>query len=206
MVPASAVTALIVDDHPLFVDALALALQPLLGGGRLFTAGALTRACQMLAVEKVDLVLLDLVLPDSGGVEGIARVREYAASARVAVISGRSDLATVSLARAVGADAFISKSDPFALIQAHLGDVLAGKPVFPDHGGATDLAAKIALLTPAQARILAAAATGKLNKQIAADMHLAEATVKTHMSAILKRLGVNNRTQAILALAAASQP
>jgi DNA-binding NarL/FixJ family response regulator len=197
-------SALIVDDHPLFVDALGLALEPLLGRGPVSSAGYLADACRMLADRRFGLVLLDLGLPDAGGVEGVARVRELAPGARLAVVSARSDPATISLVRAVGADGFISKSNPLPVIQGQLRDLLAGRAVFPETLAAAGVAAKIAALTPAQARVLAAAATGKLNKQIAADMNLSEATVKTHISGILKRLGVHNRTQAILALSGAS--
>jgi DNA-binding NarL/FixJ family response regulator len=116
------------------------------------------------------------------------------------VVSGRDDPLTVSLARALGCDGFISKASPLTEIQNGLRALLAGDPVFPTSPGASPLAASIALLTAAQARVLAAAATGKLNKQIAYEMNLAEPTVKSHMSAIFKRLGVSNRTQAILAL------
>ena len=201
-VAQQSLAALIVDDHPLFVDALALALQPLLGRGRLTSAGSIAEACSALAGQRIELVLLDLMLPDAGGVEGVARVRELAPGARLVVISGRADPVTISLVRAVGADGFISKANPLSVIQDQLQAILAGKAVFPEQAAVPDIAAKIALLTPAQARVLAAAATGRLNKQIAADMNLSEATIKTHMSAILKRLGVHNRTQAILALTA----
>jgi DNA-binding NarL/FixJ family response regulator len=196
--------ALIVDDHPLFVDALALAVRPLMGGGPVWSAGSLGDACRMLGGRRVRLVLLDLMLPDAGGVEGVARLRALATGARLAVVSGRADPITISLVCAVGADGFISKSNPLSVIQRHVRDVLAGDAVFPEASTSTSVAAKIALLSPAQARVLAAAATGKLNKLIAADMNLSEATVKTHMSAIFKRLGVNNRTQAILALSGTS--
>jgi DNA-binding NarL/FixJ family response regulator len=206
MIPMQTPAALIVDDHPLFVDALMLALQPLLGRGQMSSAGCLADACRMLADHRVGLVLLDLMLPDAGGVEGVARVRELATGARLAVVSARADPVTISLVRAVGADGFISKSNPLSVIQDQLRAVMAGEAVFPEQPTSADVAARIASLTPAQARVLAAAATGKLNKQIAADMNLSETTVKTHMSAILRRLGVHNRTQAILALSGTSSP
>ena len=199
-------SALVVDDHPLFVDALCLALQSLTGGGQVATASSLAEACARLAAQRFDLVLLDLVLPDAVGMEGLARVRELMAGARVVVISGRSDPTTISLARAIGVAGFISKTDALSQIQKRLRAVMAGEAVFPEDDLTPALVAKIAKLTPAQARVLAAAATGKLNKQIAADMNLAEATIKTHMSAILRRLRVNNRTQAILALTSATSP
>ena len=190
----------VVDDHPLFVDALRLALRPVIGGASLATAASLADALEFLRTHAADLILLDLMLPDAGGTEGVARVREIAADARLVVISGRDDPVTVSLARALGADGFISKVAPLTAIQDQLGDIIAGRAVFPQPGSSPNLATMIATLTPAQARVLAAAATGKLNKQIAYEMQLAEPTIKAHMSAVFKKLGVNNRTQAILAI------
>jgi len=191
---------LIVDDHPLYVDALQLALQPILGRAHTFVAPSLTAAVEVLSDQRVDLVLLDLMLPDAGGLEGIARVRDLAVGAMVVIVSGRSDPITINLARAMGADGFIAKSSSLAEIQNQLRALLAGQAIFPPVERADEVVDAIAALTPAQARVLAAAATGKLNKQIAHEMNLAESTVKTHMSAILKRLGVTNRTQAILAI------
>ncbi len=146
------------------------------------------------------------MMPDAGGVEGVARVRDLAPGARLVVVSARADPVTISLVRAVGANGFISKSNPLSVIQSQLREVLAGKAVFPEEPNAAGVASRVAALTPAQARVLAAAATGRLNKQIAADMNLSEATVKTHMSGILRRLGVHNRTQAILALPGGDGP
>lgn len=91
---------------------------------------------------------------------------------------------------------------PPALLRDQLTRINNGEAVFPASRGAEGISEALTLVTPAQARILAAAATGKLNKQIACDMSLAEPTVKAHMSAIIKRLGVANRTQAILAISA----
>ena len=190
---------LIVDDHPIFIDALRLALRPIIDRPAVSSASSLAVACAMLATQKVDLILLDLMLPDAGGVESVSRIRDIAAGARIVVISGRDDAVTVNLARALGAHGFISKGDPLTSIQSRLLDIVAGKLVYPDNDK-SDLADAISLLTPAQARVLAAATTGKLNKQIAFEMNLAEPTVKSHLSAIFKRLGVTNRTQAILAV------
>ena len=191
---------LIVDDHPLFIDALTLALRPLTSGDAPSKATTLAEAIAALTSRPVEFILLDLMLPDAGGVESVARVREVAGDARLVVVSGRDDAVTVSLARALGADGFISKASPLTAIQTQLRDIMRGMTVFPASAETVDVAQAITALTPAQARVLAAAATGKLNKQIAYEMNLAEPTIKAHMSAIFKRLGVNNRTQAILAI------
>ncbi len=194
------IRVVIVDDHPLFIDALTLALRPLASGAAPSSASTLAQAMAILRTVPADLILLDLMLPDAGGVESVARVREVAAHARVVVVSGKDDAVTVNLARALGADGFISKASPLTEIQQRLRAVLAGEAVFPEAQPAPAVADAISALTQAQARVLAAAATGKLNKQIAYEMNLAEPTIKAHMSAIFKKLGVNNRTQAILAL------
>ncbi len=197
------IATLIVDDHPLYADALMLALPPLVGGGQLLSVGSLAEACRMLATGRFGLILLDLQLPDTQSFEGVARLRGLT-TAQLVVISARADPVTIALVRGVGADGFIAKSSPMAVIQGQLQTVLAGKPVFPTQPVAPDIAKRIADLTPAQARVLSAAATGKLNKQIAADLNLSETTVKSHMSGILNRLGLHNRTQAILALSETS--
>lgn len=200
--PDEPLSVLIIDDHPIFIDALKIALQPTLSNARIFGAQSLIVAAETLRSTVVDLVLLDLMLPDAGGVESVARIRDLAPGARVVIVSGRDDPITVSLAKAVGAEGFISKSDPLTLIQSHLKTIISGASVFPNTQESIGVADAISRLTPAQARVLAAAATGKLNKQIAYDMNLAEPTVKAHMSAIFRRLGVTNRTQAILAVSA----
>ena len=193
------IATLVVDDHPLYADALMLAVRPLVGGGEISAVGSLAEACRILATGRFGLILLDLQLPDTQSFEGVARLRGLT-SAQLVVISARVDPATIALVRETGADGFIAKSNPIAVIQGQLQAVLAGKPVFPTQPVAAGIAKRIADLTPAQARVLAAAATGKLNKQIAADLNLSESTVKSHMSAILSRLALHNRTQAILAL------
>jgi DNA-binding NarL/FixJ family response regulator len=190
---------LIVDDHPLFVDALQLALTPLVSNLIVSKSASLGEACTHLTDEAPDLILLDLSLPDAGGADAVARIRELAPQVRLVVVSGRDDPVTIGLSKALGCDGFISKALPLTDIQVLLRKAISGRDVFPV-GPPSAFADAVAALTPAQARVLAAAATGKLNKQIAHEMRLAEPTVKSHMSAILKRLGVSNRTQAILAI------
>ena len=191
---------LIVDDHPLFIDALGFALRPMIGNATVETAATLADALAFLKVRAPDVILLDLMLPDAGDTDGVAHIRDAAPDARLVVVSGRDDPVTVSLVRALRADGFLSKASPLTTLQEQLREILAGRAVFPPINDATGVAGAVAGLTPAQARVLAAAATGKLNKQIAFEMNLAEPTIKAHMSAIFKRLGVNNRTQAILAV------
>ena len=193
-------TVLLIDDHPLYIDALRVAVEPLFPA-RVEAEATLSGAFERLEQDRYDLILLDLSLPDAGGVESVGRVKEAAGPrAALVVVSGRDDASTVALVRALKADGFLSKSQPLTVLREQLTKISNGETVFPSDKTAEGLSEALALLTPAQARVLAAAATGKLNKQIAYDMGLAEPTVKAHMSAIIKRLGVANRTQAILAI------
>ena len=126
------IRVVIVDDHPLFIDALTLALRPLTPGATSSSAATLAQAIALLAAAPADLILLDLMLPDAGGVESVARVRAVAGQARLVVVSGKDDPVTVSLARALGADGFISKASPLTEIQNRLRAVLANEAVFPE--------------------------------------------------------------------------
>ena len=197
---------MLIDDHPMFIEALQMALRPMLRRPVFSVAGSLREAEALLDAVNAKLILLDLQLPDAGGLEGATRLKaKLGAAARIVIVSGRDDPSTVSLARAVGVAGFISKVQPLAAIQDNLRIVLEGGTVFPSQSQDAQALA-LAALSPAQARILAAAATGKLNKQIAFDMALSETTVKSHMSAIMKKLGVTNRTQAILAIRPTGAP
>jgi DNA-binding NarL/FixJ family response regulator len=186
---------LIVDDHPIFVDALRMALTPLIDGPEIATAGSLAEAEAFLRATGARLILLDLGLPDAFELDGAGRLKSLRPDTPLVIVSGRDDAATVALARAMGVAGFISKASPLSDIQVGLRLALAGRPVFPA-AGPTVAAAAIASLTAGQARVLAAAASGRPYKQIAFDLGIAEPTLKVHMSAIFKKLGVLNRTQA----------
>lgn len=201
---------LIVDDHPLFSDALASAIEVALGDCRIFKAETLEGAFEALQTNShTDVVIFDLKLPDVTGISGFYALTDRAPSAKILVISS---LASADLVRSLmegGAAGFLPKDSPAATVRYALREVLAGRCYVPKSFQArcdrsdADLCAfrsnpDLANLTPQQLRILRLICDGKPNKQIAYELSLAEATVKAHITALLRRLGVQNRTQAVV--------
>ena len=149
----------------------------------------------------VELVLLDLKLPDCDGLVGLLALRAEFPQAPVIIVSATEDPAIVSNAIAMGAQGFIPKSTPLPAIAEALGVILEGDVWTPASmvlGAPTKEAKALASLSPAQARILSGLRRGLLNKQIAYELGLTEATVKAHMTATLKKLGVSSRTQVLI--------
>lgn len=202
-------TALIVDDHPLFCDALAMTLKAFVGIAQIATADRLETALARLAADALpDVVVLDLNLPDVHGMEGLIRVRQVAGAVPVVVVSSMADARVIGAALKAGAAAFVPKHSPREVFRAAFAAVGDGRvytpegyvPV-PDSAPATaqeEALARLRLLTPQQARILQLICEGKLNKQIAWELTIAETTVKAHVTAIMRKLGVFSRTQAVL--------
>ncbi len=199
---------LIADDHPLVRDALRLVIQAR------WPALIIDEAGSVSEIEKVanrhgdyKLVLLDLMLPDAHGFSGLIFLKKLMEKTPVVVISSRHDAQTMASARILGAAGFIPKSAPLQQMTLAFERAMGGETHFPAaaqdaSNGSVNIAEagrKIANLSAAQLRILLALADGKLNKQIANDMKITEATVKAHLTAIFRKLGVHNRTQAILA-------
>lgn len=199
---------LIVDDHPLFRDALETALERAYpDGAQAVHAGSLEAALGCLDAEPADLILLDLNLGDASGFEGLSRLKAGAPETPVYVVSATETPTAYGRARALGAAGYLPKSLPLEDLSAALATALDGGQWFPepeDGSGAHDSAERIASLTPAQRRVLAGLSDGLLNKQIAYEMGISEATVKAHMTAIFRKLGANNRTQALLIFQAAN--
>lgn len=156
------------------------------------------------AHQDIALVLLDYQLPDSEGFSGFFRLQHALGKTPIAIISAFDDARIVNAARAVGAAGFLSKSQPLDEIAAAIGRLLTGWTVFPAASEMADslreMSARLETLSSAQKRVIAALVRGDLNKQIAADLELTEATVKAHLTAIFRKLGVSNRLQAILAV------
>jgi DNA-binding NarL/FixJ family response regulator len=194
---------LLVDDHPLFRSALITAVRRVQGDARVVEAQSLKDATARLRSDPlVSLVLLDLRMPDCQGFSGLLALRGEFPDRRIVVVSAAEDAETVRRALAFGAAGFIPKSAPLDVLMEALSTVLDGGVWTPPGFGpeADDEAVRrFGSLTPAQLRILMSMRKGLLNKQIAYDMGISEATVKSHVTMIFRKLGVTNRTQAVVA-------
>ncbi|WP_010185907.1 LuxR C-terminal-related transcriptional regulator [Sphingomonas sp. PAMC 26605] len=198
--------ALVADDHPLTREGLALAIRAAAPGIALDNAGSIEEAERAVAARKSGyrLVLLDFILPDARGFSGFLKLQHLLAATPIVVVSAREDPVIVEAARALGAAAFVSKSAPLDTLAATLRRVLAGQAVFPPQAtgstAARSVRDRIATLSSAQLRVLLALADGRLNKQIADSLDITEATVKAHLTVIFRKLAVDNRAQALLAV------
>ncbi|NIZ09423.1 response regulator transcription factor [Pseudooceanicola sp. HF7] len=208
-------SVLIVDDHPLYSDALASALGGVFAECRVEKAGSLSAALKVLeAGFDPDLVMFDLMLPDVNGISGFVTLRAHVPDIPILVISSMTSHVLVASLMKEGAAGFLPKDTSAGDIQTVLGEIAAGRKYVPkDYRQARAEAApadllenihpKLAALTPQQQKVMKLICEGKPNKQIAYELDLAEATVKAHITALLRRLGVSNRTQAALMVEAA---
>jgi len=200
----------IADDHPMIRGALALSLAATTAFGRIevLETSTLGELFDVLARSgEADLVLLDLRMPGVNGFEGLLTLRSRFPSTPVVIISALEDAQLVGEALALGAAGFIPKSTPRHEIVRALNLVAAGEVYTPPHlrhaSPATDrvdseLAQRLTSLTPQQRKVLRLLGTGKLNKEIAYELDIAETTVKAHVSSILHKLNVYSRTQAVV--------
>jgi len=197
----------IADDHPLFRDALRLTIEQTLGDADIAEADSFdSLRARLEAVPETDLVLLDLKMPGIRGFSGLLYIRAAFSAVPVAIISANDEQRVMRLALELGAVGYIPKSATLGEIREALSALLAGETWLPAaldlHRPSEDsdlaLAAGLARLTPQQVRVLMMLSDGLLNKQIAHLLHVTEATVKAHVSAILQKLGVDNRTQAVI--------
>lgn len=201
---------LIVDDHPLFRDALSLSLNHAADVLQLspqtpimYSASLEEAFSQLKQTPDIDLIMLDLHLPGHDGFWGLVEIRKLYPAIAVVVISGNDDAATVAKAKACGASGFISKSAMSTVIVDGVQAVLQGEEFWPEGRDDQDsevasIAAKVHELTDQQMVVLKHLQEGRLNKQIAFDLDISEATVKAHVTAIFRKLGVVNRTQAVI--------
>ncbi|WP_394203446.1 response regulator [Shewanella waksmanii] len=200
---------LIADDHPLFRNALRQALSSTFANTQWYEADS-AEALQTLLDKEIafDLVMLDLQMPGSHGYSTLIHLRTHYPDLPVIVISAHEDAMTISRAVHYGSAGFIPKSASMETLAEALTAVLYGDVWLPADvelqdivEDATDqMASKLADLTPQQYRVLQMFAEGLLNKQIAYDLGVSEATIKAHATAIFRKLGVRNRTQAVIAL------
>lgn len=199
---------LIADDHPLFREALQGALANHYSDLQLREAEDLDSTLVALQEDDdLDLLLLDLHMPGSGDLYGLIRIREDYPLVPIAIISGTEEPAVVAKCIGFGALGFIPKSFPSLEIAAAIDAILQGDTWVPAEvrgrlaeltNEEQELAKKVADLTPQQYRVLLLLHEGLLNKQIAYQLNITEATVKAHITAIFKKLGVYSRTQAVL--------
>ncbi len=201
---------IIADDHPLFRNALRQALSGPFSDTNWFEADS-ANALQSLLENKqqaYDLVMLDLQMPGSHGYSTLIHLRTHFADLPVIVISAYEDNMTISRAVHYGSSGFIPKSSSMETLATALTSVLYGDIWLPDHAEIQEIkedasalvASKLTDLTPQQYKVLQMFAEGLLNKQIAYDLGVSEATIKAHATAIFRKLGVRNRTQAVISL------
>lgn len=200
---------LIVEDHPLMGEVLSIILKIEFGLRSVRTEAGLELSCAALRSGlSPDLILLDLRLPDCSGIEGIVTLRKQAPQTPIVVISADTSCAMVAAALAAGARGYISKQLCRDKLCAGLRRVLQGKLVTPEsfdpdsinpteHQMRTEIADRFASLTPQQMRILRLICLGMANKEIAYELSIAEATVKTHVNAIMSKINVRRRTQIV---------
>lgn len=202
----STYTIIIADDHPLFRNALFQSVHMAVSGANLLEADSHDALLTLLEKDpEPDLLLLDLKMPGANGMSGLIHLRAAYPELPIVVVSASEDAPVVSQAKSHGAFGFIPKSSDMRTLISAINQVLGGEPYFPqglvtDSSSYNDLAEKIATLTPQQYKVLGMLSDGLLNKQIAYELNVSEATIKAHMTAIFRKLGVKNRTQAVILL------
>lgn len=202
-------TVIVADDHPLFRTAIKEALEAEQGETRFLEANSF-ESLQKLVDEQqeVDLVLLDLHMPGVSGFAGLVYLCKRYPSVPVVIISANEDPVVIQRALQHGAAGFIPKSSSIETITTAIAAVLMGEIWSPETTASdlpgnnvseVELAERMSKLTPQQFKVLMMMSQGLLNKQIAYELGVSEATIKAHVTAIMNKLGVKNRTQAVLA-------
>ena len=203
---------IVADDHPLFRNALINAISSTFATKATIETDSIDSTCAALEQHPdTDLLLLDLHMPGNCGFLGLIQLRKTYPTLPIVVISASEELDVIRRVMAFGASAYVPKSANPADISAALNAVLEGELWVPqrlikqvlEHQSNEaeddlDLAAKVAQLTQQQYKVLYYLTEGWLNKQIAYDLHISEATVKAHITAIFRKLGVTNRTQVVI--------
>ena len=199
---------LIADDHPLFRGALRGAMSGLFERAQVDEAGTFEEITAVLEGDgEIDLVLLDLSMPGVRGFSGLMYLRAQFPALPIVVVSANDDPAVIRRCMEFGASGFIPKTLGIDSLRQAVIRVLQGEVWTPPDVDLTRqsdaetaaMIARLATLTPQQVRVLMMLSGGLLNKQIAYELGVSEATVKAHVSAILQKLGVESRTQAVIA-------
>ena len=208
-------TILIADDHPLFRGALKQAVGTIGCHCQIIEAGTFEDAKTVVSFNPdADVLLLDLAMPGVSGFSGLMSMRATHPNLPIIVVSATDDPTTVRRSIELGASGFISKSSGIDDIRTAVRAVLRGEiwtssasSLEPENDqDVADLINRLKSLTPQQSRVLAMLAEGLLNKQIAYELNVSEATIKAHVSAILLKMKVDSRTQAVIQLAKINVP
>lgn len=205
-------SAVVIEDHPLFCDALVLTLQSACQIDEVETFGRLTPALERIeSSNNIDVIVLDLQLPDVAGLDGLIRLKSAAPDIPIVVVSSIADERVIASASRIGAAGYVPKHSKRDVYREAFRTVGSGRTYFPQLVTSSvastrsegdekrdDALDRLKTLTRQQQRILDLICEGKLNKQIAFDLCIAETTVKAHVTAIMRKLGVQSRTQAVL--------
>jgi DNA-binding NarL/FixJ family response regulator len=201
-------TFIIADDHPLFRDAMSQIVQARYPGSTILGVSSIDEVSSTLSeYESTDLVLLDLTMPGVRGFSGLMYLRAQYPGVPVCIVSASEDPSIIKRSLEFGAAGFIPKSLAVEEMGKALDAILEGNLWTPEgvdlsqqqDDDVSALVQRLSTLTPQQVRVLMMLSEGLLNKQIAYELNVSEATVKAHVSAILQKLNVESRTQAVIA-------
>jgi len=198
---------IVADDHPLFREAMKQVLPQVIDNCEVLEADSFFQLKDLLELHNdIDLVLMDLHMPGNKGFAGLAAVKAENPAVAVVMVSASDTPKIIHRSFSFGASGYIPKSSPFDVIKSAIAKVMLGEIWMPDElrsevelanlSEDSQLATQIASLTPQQFKVLSMIADGQLNKQIAYDLNIQETTVKHHVSSILRKLNVINRTAA----------
>ena len=210
MTTAANTHLVIADDHPLFRDALRQAVASVVASAVISEAGSFDDLTALLERDSdVDLILLDLTMPGISGFSGLIYLRAQYPAIPVVIVSASDDAGTIRRSLDFGASGFIPKRFGVETLRDAIMKVMEGDVWVPpdtdltsaDDPDMSRLRDRLVTLTPQQVRVLMMLSEGLLNKQIAYELGVSEATIKAHVSAILQKLGVESRTQAVIAAA-----
>jgi len=203
---------IIADDHPMFRNAIRQSLGFNDNNCLIIEAeSSESLRTQLREHHDADLLVLDLNMPGVEGFSALAFVQKKYPELPIIMISANDKPETIMHAKHFGALGFVSKSAPIETIREGLNTVLQGNTYFPyqinedryksENSSIDEITQQVAELTPQQHKVLTMIQQGLLNKQIAYDLNISEATVKAHVTAIMRKLNVNNRTQAVVKVA-----
>lgn len=205
----ASLSSIIADDHPLFRMALQQAIAEVIGDEVRFTEDFEQTIEALSKQENTDLLFLDLKMPGNDGLTGLMNIISSFPNLSVIVVSAEESVQVIHKVMEMGACAFIPKSSSLDKMAEAVEHVLNGEFWVPDYinldaientdtqnADIEENLSRLAQLTPNQLKVLKMMADGLLNKQIAYELNISESTVKQHSSQVLKKLGLNNRTQA----------